>query len=80
MGRERVKLVLGNYQIGKLKGKTPKSATLSKHRDGKLYIHIQVKEIAPTPQSSEDVIGVDLGRRDIAVTSLGQSWSGNMCG
>ena len=40
-GRERVKLILGNYQIGKLKGKTPTSATLSKHRDGQLYIHIQ---------------------------------------
>ena len=40
-GRERIKLVLGNYQTGKLKGKTPTSATLSKHRDGQLYIHIQ---------------------------------------
>jgi putative transposase len=75
-GRERVKLILGNYQIGKLKGKTPTSATLSKHRDGQLYIHIQIKPTAPTPLKSDDVIGVDLGRRDIAVTSDGQSWSG----
>ena len=75
-GRERVQLILGNYQIGKLKGKTPTSATLSKHRDGKLYIHIQAKDIAPIPQRSDDVIGVDLGRRDIAVTSEGQGWSG----
>ena len=75
-GRERVKLILGNYQIGKLKGKIPTSATLSKHRDGQLYIHIQIKHEAPQPQKSEDVIGVDLGRRDIAVTSLGENWSG----
>jgi IS605 OrfB family transposase len=75
-GRERVKLILGNYQIGKLKGKIPTSATLSKHRDGQLYIHIQIKDEAPQPQKSEDVIGVDLGRRDIAVTSEGESWSG----
>jgi putative transposase len=75
-GRERFKLILGNYQIGKLVGKTPTSATLSKHRDGQLYIHIQIKETAPTPQKSDDVIGVDLGRRDIAVTSEAQSWSG----
>ncbi|MGB3405042.1 MAG: transposase [Microcoleaceae cyanobacterium] len=75
-GRERVKLILGNYQIGKLKGKIPTSATLSKHRDGKLYIHIQIKDEAPPPQKAEQVIGVDLGRRDIAVTSMGQSWSG----
>jgi IS605 OrfB family transposase len=75
-GRVRVQLILGNYQIGKLKGKAPTSATLSKHRDGQLYIHIQIKETAPTPQESEDVIGVDLGRRDIAVTSESQNWSG----
>ena len=75
-GRKRMSLILGNYQIGKLVGKTPTSATLSKHRDGQLYIHIQVKDEAPQPQHSEDIIGVDLGRTDIAVTSLGQSWSG----
>jgi len=75
-GRVRIPLVLGNYQIGQLKGKTPTSATLSKHRDGKLYIHIQVKDDVPPPQKPKDVIGVDLGRRDIAVTSEGQSWSG----
>ena len=75
-GRVRIPLVLGNYQIGKLKGKNPTSATLSKHRDGKLYIHIQVKDDVPPPQKPKDVIGVDLGRRDIAVTSEEQSWSG----
>ncbi len=75
-GRERVQLVLGNYQLSKLKGKTPTTATLSKHRDGKLYIHIQVKDEAQQPHKREKVIGVDLGRRDIAVTSEGQSWSG----
>lgn len=75
-GRERVQLILGNYQIGKLKGKTPTSATLSKHRDGQLYIHIQVKNTTPTPKSTDNVIGVDLGRRDIAVTSSGENWSG----
>ncbi|MEA5537738.1 transposase [Limnoraphis robusta Tam1] len=75
-GRERVQLILGNYQIGKLKGKTPTSATLSKHRDGQLYIHIQIKDTSPTPKNTDNIIGVDLGRSDIAVTSLGESWSG----
>ncbi len=75
-GRERMKLILGNYQIGKLKGKTPTSATLSKHRDGQLYIHIQIKDQVPSPQKSDLFIGIDLGRRDIAVTSVGESWSG----
>ncbi|MCG5061104.1 MAG: transposase [Limnoraphis sp. WC205] len=75
-GRERVQLILGNYQIGKLKGRTPKSATLSKHRDGQLYLHIQIKDTTPTFKKTDNIIGVDLGRRDIAVTSLGESWSG----
>jgi IS605 OrfB family transposase len=75
-GRERIKLILGNYQIGKLKGKSPTSATLSRHRDNELYIHVQIKDEAPTPQRALQVIGVDLGRRDIAVTSEGHSWSG----
>lgn len=72
----RVKLVLGDDQIGKLKEKTPTSATLSKHRDAQLYIHIQLKDQAPDPQKSEDIMGVDLGRRDIGVISRGENWSG----
>jgi putative transposase len=75
-GRERVQLILGNYQTGKLKGKTPTSATLSKHRDGKLYIHIQIKDQPPSPKNTDKCLGVDLGRRDLAVTSDGVNWSG----
>ena len=75
-GRERFALHIGNYQIGKLKGKSPTSAQLCKHRDGNYYIHIQVKDKALEPQKTTKVIGVDLGRTDIAVTSEGQSFSG----
>jgi putative transposase len=75
-GRERVVLNAGNYQRGKLKGCKPTSAQLCKHRDGGFYLHIQLKDDAPDPIQSSDVIGVDFGRRDIAVTSEGDSWSG----
>ena len=75
-GRERFPLHIGNYQIGKLKGKSPTSAQLCKHRDGHYYIHIQVKDKAGEPQKTKKVIGVDLGRTDIAVTSSGESFSG----
>ncbi|WNN88917.1 hypothetical protein [Gloeocapsopsis dulcis] len=75
-GREHIKLDVGNYQRGKLKGKTPTSAQLCKHRDGKYYIHIQLKDEAPSPAKSTNVIGVDFGRRDIAVTSNGNKWDG----
>lgn len=75
-GREHVKLSAGNYQRGKLTGRKPTSAQLCKHRDGEYYIHIQIKNEAPAPIKSNKVIGVDFGRRDIAVTSTGDKWDG----
>jgi IS605 OrfB family transposase len=75
-GRFQSPLALGNYQRGKLKDRKPTSAQLCKHRDGKYYIHIQIKEQPPKPINSDKVIGVDFGRTDIAVTSNNQKWSG----
>ena len=75
-GREKIGMDIGSYQKGKLKGRKPTSAQLCKHRDGNFYIHIQIKEVMPTPINANKVIGVDFGRRDIAVTSEGDSWSG----
>jgi IS605 OrfB family transposase len=75
-GRERVELTLGNYQRGKLKGRNPTSAQLCKHRDGQFYLHIQIKDDAPDSPITDKVIGIDLGRRDIAVTSEGEKWDG----
>jgi IS605 OrfB family transposase len=75
-GREHIPIVPSNYQKGKLKGSNPTSAQLCKHRDGNYYIHIQVKDEAPKPINSDNVIGVDFGRTDIAVTSQNKKWSG----
>ncbi|MBV9387744.1 MAG: transposase [Chroococcidiopsidaceae cyanobacterium CP_BM_ER_R8_30] len=75
-GREHIKIVVSNYQIGKLKGKEPTSAQLCKHRDGLYYLHIQLTEDVPEPIKPNNVIGVDFGRRDIAVTSKGDKWDG----
>jgi putative transposase len=75
-GREHIKIDVGNYQRSKLKGRKPTSAQLCKHRDGNYYIHIQIKEEPPLPMKSDKVIGVDFGRRDIAVTSNGDKWDG----
>lgn len=74
--REHIPVVLANYQIGKLKGRKPTSAQLCKHKDGLFYIHIQLTDEAPEPIKSDKVIGVDFGRRDIAVTSVGDKWDG----
>lgn len=75
-GREHVPMQLGNYQLGKLKGRKPTSAQLCEHRDGLYYIHIQLKDETPEPIQSKNVIGVDFGRRDIAVTSEADRWDG----
>jgi putative transposase len=75
-GREHIPVVLASYQSGKLKGHKPTSAQLCRHKDGLFYIHIQLKEKTPDPIKSDKVIGVDFGRRDIAVTSIGDKWDG----
>lgn len=77
-GREHIKLAVSNYQRGKLAGRKPTSAQLCKHRDGQYYIHIQVKDEAPQPIKSDNVIGVDFGRREIAHTSNGEKWDGKL--
>lgn len=75
-GREHIAMTLGSYQRGKLKGRQPTSAQLCKHRDGKYYLHIQLKDETQEPAKANIVIGVDFGRRDIAVTSEGDNWDG----
>ena len=76
-GRVRFRLHLGNYQRGRLRGQKPTSAQLCKYQNGTYAVHIQVKVVVPTPQAPTDVLGVDLGRTDIAHTSEGESWNGS---
>jgi len=73
--RTKVELAIGNYQRGILKGSKPKSAVLSKRKDGSYYINIHIDNIVPEPTDTDKVIGID-GRTDIATTSEGESWSG----
>ena len=74
--RARFSLNIGNYQRGILKGQDPKSATLVKRKNGNYYIHINLDNEIPDSIAVKDVIGVDLGRVDIAHTSDKESWSG----
>ncbi|HIK21546.1 MAG TPA: transposase, partial [Synechococcus sp. M44_DOE_062] len=75
-GRERFELAIGNYQRGQLAGTKPKAATLVQRRDGAFYLQICLETETPTATSQERVIGVDLGRTDIAHTSEGDNWHG----
>jgi putative transposase len=74
--RQRIKLILSDYQRDRLRGSKPTSATLCK-RKSEYYINIQVKTEAPEPINTEKVLGVDLGITDIAVTSEGQKFGGD---
>jgi IS605 OrfB family transposase len=49
---------------------------LVKRRNGNYYIHINLDNETPTPSDTDKVLGVDLGRTDIAHTSEGDNWSG----
>ncbi|GBF79790.1 RNA-guided endonuclease InsQ/TnpB family protein [Aphanothece sacrum] len=74
--RIKIPMRVSNYHIGKLSGQNPTSAQVCQHKNGDWYIHIQIKNDVPKPINTNNVIGVDFGRRDIAVTSTGKSWSG----
>ena len=60
----------------RLTGHTPTSATLVKRRNGTFFLHVLVKSPAPPSWETAGVLGVDLGRTDIAHTSDDQDWSG----
>ncbi len=71
-------LSIGNYQLALLRGQTPTSATLVKRRSGDYYIQIAVELDTPPTGKTPKVIGVDLGRRDIATTSTNHAWNGSL--
>ncbi len=75
-GRVEFKLSIGGYQIALLRGQAPTSATLNKTKQGQYFINFVVDIPTQPTGKTPKVIGVDLGRRDIATTSTGKSWSG----
>lgn len=74
--RERFSLAIGNYQRALLKGQSPKSATLVKRKDSSFYLNIQLESQPPKIEEADSVLGCDLGRTDICVTSEGDKYSG----
>jgi putative transposase len=64
-----------NYLLSDRENKEITSAVLV--RTGKAYcLHIQVEHFVLQPAKSDQYLGIDLGRRDIAYTSDDESWSG----
>lgn len=73
--RQRIKLILGDYQRTRLGGSKPTSAVLCK-KGSEYYINIQVKSETSEQIHVDTILGVDLGITDIAVTSEGQKFGG----
>jgi len=79
-GRVRVALDMADWQRFALHQAQPTSATLFARRSKgrtSFVLAIQVDRACSEPAVAADVLGIDLGRRDIAHTSSGRSWSGN---
>lgn len=70
-GRAKLATALGERQKSLLKGRKPTAATLVKRRDGSYYLHVQLTDEAPEPIETKGTLGVDLGRRRVAVDSDG---------
>jgi len=75
-GLVKFKLRISNYQLALLRGQSATAATLNKTKRGEYYINICVDIPTDPTGKTPKVIGVNLGRRDIATTSTGKSWSG----
>src|SRR5919202_2069482 len=75
-GREKFPLHIGNYQRHLLTERNPKSAVLVKRKNGTYYLQIQLESEPPQPEETDGVLGIDLGRTDICVTSEGEKFSG----
>lgn len=69
--RQRLASALGERQRSLLKGRKPTAAVLVRRRDGKYFLHIQLTGEAPEPIETTGTLGVDLGRRRVAVDSDG---------
>jgi IS605 OrfB family transposase len=68
-GRTKIASCLGERQKGLLKGRKPTWAVLVKRRDGTYFLQVQLASEAPEPIQTEGCLGIDLGRRRVAVDS-----------
>jgi IS605 OrfB family transposase len=75
--RTRIKTHLGDRQRAMLTGRKPTAAVLVKRRDGAIFLHVQLTDPARSPIDTLDVIGVDFGIKNLAVTDDGETFSGD---
>ena len=75
-GRLKIRLSIGNFQRGLLKGQKPTAATLIYHKSKKtFYINFVLEKEIEVPIGNNP-IGIDRGINNLAVTSNGLKFSG----
>jgi putative transposase len=70
-GRIKLATALGERQKSLLKGRQPTAAVLVKRRDGLYFLHVQLSDEAPPESETKGTLGLDLGRRRVAVEDDG---------
>jgi IS605 OrfB family transposase len=75
-GRVKLAAVIRAYQQTLLKGRKPTAAQLVRRRDGGYFLHVQLSHPAPEPAQAKDIIGVDMGVKNLATTDDGENVSG----
>jgi IS605 OrfB family transposase len=77
-GAKRFPLRIGNYQRSLLKGQKPTAAVLTHDkRKRAFYVHIVLSTPMPAPRSGGQIVGIDLGIKNLATTSNGLRFSGS---
>jgi IS605 OrfB family transposase len=71
-GRVKIATQLGARQKAHLKGRKPTAAVLVKRRDGRYFLHVHLTDEVPPEIEVKGHLGVDLGRRRVAVDSDGK--------
>jgi putative transposase len=75
--RVKCPIKVGQRYLPILKAQKPTFATLKRHRDEELYLHITVSIPDPKPSNPlQNIVGVDLGEVDLLVASNGIKVSG----
>ena len=70
-GRVKLATALGERQKALLNGRKPTAAVLVKRRDGLYFLHVQLSDEAPPEIETKGTLGIDLGRRRVAVQDEG---------
>jgi len=75
-GRQKIGLVLGEYQLKYLGDKSWKVCGSEVTKNGEYYLHLVLEKEDPPDQETNELLGVDLGIKKLAVTSDGDSFAG----